>query len=177
MKLPILFIFAILLPSSLSAEEWFKIHFKILNSRGHAIPHDDAKAAERKDIDILTLPSITKAPGEELEIYIYRELFPESVTKEGFTPDRIGTQLAVTPSLVDGKIAFTAILTLSKLIDKKAEGGRFQTEVESRVIYLSAIQNDGEEGWFDLAESNEGETHEKTTVMIRLSLIDQKDKP
>lgn len=172
MKSFFLFVMTLLLPSSLITAQTIKIDFKLLESVNHKIPHDLAKASEIKDITILTFPSVNAGAGQEQEIVMYRELHPASVVNQGFSPVPIGQLLAVTPRLVDGKIPFTAILTLSENFGGKAEDERFQTEVLSRVVYFSASQKDGEEGWFDLVEPGPGKKDKKFTVWIRCSLID-----
>ncbi|MCE9519190.1 MAG: type II and III secretion system protein [Verrucomicrobia bacterium] len=154
MKSTILYTLLLLLPVSLLAAEQITIEAKFIESSKEAIPHDLAKLAQAKGIDLLSAPRATTKSGQQAQIEVTREHQPASVAPSAFKPVPIGITVRVTPQLEGERIAFTAQLTVSELVTSKASDGQTRSEITSRDLYVSGTPKDDEEVWFDFTESN-----------------------
>ena len=160
-----LYALLLLLPASLSAAEQITVKTKFIESSKRAIPHDLAKLAKVKGIDIMTAPSVIIKSGQQGQIEVIREHQPASVAPSVFKPVAVGTTLRVTPHLKGDKIAFTVRFTVSELITNNAPEGQTCSEISSRDLYVSGTCKDGEEVWFDYLDPNSAK---KITVWMLL---------
>ncbi len=156
MKHTILYALLLLLPASLMAAEQITIQAKFIESRKAAIPHDFARLAKIKGIDLLSAPRVTTRSGQQAQIEIIREHQPASVAPTRFKPVPVGITVRVTPHLKGDRIAYTAQLTVSELIASKAPDGQTLSEITSRDLYVSGNPKDGEAVWFDYIDSSTG---------------------
>lgn len=153
--------------TSLCAAEPITITAKFFESKKGAIPHDQAKAATTKGLEIMTVPSAITKSGRQIKIEHIRDHQPASVAPSAFQPIPVGVTVCVTPHLDGDKIAFTARLSVSRLIANKPPKGQTLTEVSSRDLYVSGIAKNNEEFWFDLLDSN---SEKKMTVLLQLTV-------
>ena len=144
----------LLLPAALSAAEQITVHTKFIESSRRAIPHDLAKLAKTKGVDLMTAPSVITKSGQQAHIEIIREHQLASVAPSVFKPIPVGNTLCVTPHIKGDKIAFTVRFTVSELIANKAPEGQTRSEISSRDLYVSGTSKDGEEVWFDYLDPN-----------------------
>ena len=159
----------VLLTQSIYAGTTVLIETKVIESSVNQIPHDLAKAANLKGTDLLSAPSVTVESQNEGKVEIVRQFQPPGIASSKFPQVPIGVTAVVTPRLQDGKVTFTATFTLSELVGETSKKDQTQAEVISRTIFVSGIQEEGEEGWFDLIDPKEGKGGKKLAVWFRFN--------
>ncbi len=145
---------ALLSLPALGADEII-IRAKVIEST-NSIPHDIAKLAKTKGIDVLAAPEIIARTGQLAQIEIIRAFQPPTVAPSAFKSVPLGVIVRVTPHLKDGQIAFTAQLTVRELIDTKTTDTQTHAEMSSRDLYISGTPKDGEALWFHFTETRNG---------------------
>lgn len=156
MKSTILYVLLVFLPTSLIAAERITVEAKFIESSKGAIPHDIARLAKTKGIDLLSAPRVTTKSGQQAQIEVVRDHQPASVAPSGFQPVPIGVSVRITPHLKGNRIAYTAQLTVSELVTSKASDGQTRSEITSRDLYVSGALKDDEGVWFDFIEPSNG---------------------
>ncbi len=156
-------IFALLTLPAIAADEII-IQAKIIES-AKPIPHDMAKLAASKGVDLLAAPQVVTRVGQEARIEVGREFQPSTIASPGFDTVTTGVVIRITPNIKDGQLAFAAQLTRRELIESKAAATETHTEILSRDLYVSSIPKDGEAVWFHFAEPRNGK---KLAVWLQL---------
>jgi len=149
--IPTLVVMTALAAASMAAE-LITVEAKFIESSKGAIPHDFAKLAERKDIDVLSAPRVTTKAGQQAQIECTREYLPASVAPGSFQPVHIGTTVFIRPYLKGDRIAYTARINVSDPVpDKNLDKQTTRIETTSHDLYVSGALKDGDEVWFDFA--------------------------
>lgn len=134
-----------------------------------SIPHDIAKLAATKGVDVVAAPRVITRTGQAAKIQIIREFRPPTIAPSVFEAVPTGVILRVTPHLKDGHIAFTAQFTLRDLTGFKQTDTQTHSELSSRDIYISRSPKDGEELWFEFTQPG---NRRKVTVWLQLKRKD-----
>ena len=161
----ILYAFLLILPVSLHAAEQVTVEVKFIESSKGAVPHDLAKLAVTKGIDLLSAPSVTTKSGQQATIEVVREHQPVSVASTGFEPLPVGIVVRITPHIKGDSIGYAAQLSISEIVTDKAPERQTLSEISSRDLYVSGTPRDGEELWFDFIDQN---NKKSIAVWIRL---------